>query len=80
MISTMCVNDSFLLRYDFEPVAEKLNIFLEYGIEPANILRDTGIFHCSVRAIQARLERLKAANITKVMPWMIRCVETAFEK
>lgn len=80
MISAVSVNDPFLLLYDFKHLAEKLEIFLEYGVDPANILRDTRIFHSSTHAILARLTPVKEANITRAMPWMIRCVETAFEK
>lgn len=65
---------------NFDHLAKNLTIFLEYGIKPANLLRDIGIFSHTEEYIMPRLERVKAANITKVMPWMIKCMDNVLER
>lgn len=65
---------------NFDHLDNNLDIFLEYDIKPDNIIRDIGIFKHSEKSILERLKRVKAANITKVMPWMIKCLDAVFER
>lgn len=80
IISKRFADYPFMLHYNFKYLDKNLEIFLKFDIKPSNILRDIGIFNQSEKLILARLIRVKAANITIVMPWMIKCLEVVFEK
>lgn len=57
-----------------------LNIMLEYGIEPMNILKDLWAFRYPLDCVRDRLERANTAKKIKMMPWMVRCPEKIFQR
>lgn len=58
-----------------EMMIENLNILLEFGITPMNILRDLWAFKYLPSSIRARLERCQAAEKLDLKPWVIRATE-----
>lgn len=65
----------FMFEISIEMMIENLNILLEFGITPVNILRDLWAFKYLPSSIRARLERCQKAEKPDLKPWVIRATE-----
>lgn len=71
---------AFMFEISLLNFYKNLKVFLDYKVEPMNILRDLWAFKYKTKSIERRLERAKTAQKDKIMPWMVRCTEPILQK
>lgn len=80
VISKRFANHSFMLTNNFESLNRLLEIFFRYGIAPIHLFNDITVFKsCETHTVK-RLSRVKEADITPVMPWMVKCRDSTFTR
>lgn len=55
-------------------------ILIESGVSPYNILRDLWVFKYDPSKVRERITIAKRANSKKIMPWMVRCKQSVFQR
>lgn len=70
----------FMFTISFEKLKENLELMLEFGISPKNILNDLWSFIRSPSNTRARLELCQKAGKGNLKPWVISCDDVKIDK
>lgn len=69
-----------MLTAPFDKVDKKLNILLDYNINPMSILRSLYALDRADSVYVSRLERLLSSGTEDVKIWFFKCADDIFEK
>uniref|UniRef100_A0A6M2E2N0 Putative transcription termination factor mitochondrial isoform x2 n=1 Tax=Xenopsylla cheopis TaxID=163159 RepID=A0A6M2E2N0_XENCH len=70
----------FIYEVNFLFFKNILLFLLESGVSPYNILRDLWVFKYDPSKVRERITIAKRANSKKIMPWMVRCKQSVFQR
>lgn len=79
IVSKYFTKHKFILEMSFSNLEESFQVFLKYGVQPMDMLRDLYAFRYKSSKIESRLKQAQDANKDKLMPWMVRCTEKVLQ-
>lgn len=79
VISEALVKHDILLSMPFIRIQTIMDLLLDAGVQPEDILKDLWIFRHNITDIRNRLNQAKTAEIERIKPWMARCSSKTFQ-
>lgn len=79
VVAKFCAKNEYILTVAFDKVDKKLNILLDYNINPMSILRCLYALDRADVVYVSRLERLLSAGSKDIKMWFLKCADDIFE-